>query len=445
VQEHPAMAGNTCAAETSETIPFWLHGDEIHYAVKGKSLVLSWGSRVGAAKSPWLSRFIFCIVPCDIMVKTVTLNQLLYYFSLSCKILLKGVMPSRPLVGGGIFITGSFQHTSAKQPCCGRFRFAFSDLKGDMVFLVQALGWRSFSAVSCCPTCFGSKTHRLLNYKNCRFDAPWRLTLESHEEWLLNMHDAIFRSPLLDIPGARKERFMNDFMHTGHLGMYPHLCGSVLIDLVDDGAFEGRNRQDCLIEAWRLFKRWCTDHGINCSMDRFTLERLGLKSNKKSRTKWACLKTKAMNSRVCIAWLDHFCTYRVNANASCSEYMRLMTSTLHNLATFQYYLDVMPEFLDEQQRHLVWDAGYQFLFGYCHLAKENSVLLRARYNFVPKFHAFCHLLDLIMEQGINIRYYQCYADEDYIGKVGRIAASSHRLAMPVRTVQRLSVLTSLEL
>ena len=84
VQEHPAMAGKTCAGETSNVIPYWFHGDETHYAVRGQSLVLSWCSRNGIAKSPWLSRFIFCIVPCKIMVNTVTLNQLLYYFILSC-------------------------------------------------------------------------------------------------------------------------------------------------------------------------------------------------------------------------------------------------------------------------------------------------------------------------------------------------------------------------
>ena len=60
---------------------------------------------------------------------------------------------------------------------------------------------------------------------------------------------------------------MNDFMHLGHLGMYPYLCGSVLIDLADDGAFNGSNRQECLLDAWRTFKAWTQHHGINCSMD----------------------------------------------------------------------------------------------------------------------------------------------------------------------------------
>ena len=232
---------------------------------------------------------------------------------------------------------------------------------------------------------------------------------------------------------------MNDYMHCGHLGTYPHLCGSVLIDLVEDGAFPGGNRQECLLEAWRLFKRWCVASGINCSMDRFTLERLGMKGNKKSRIKWACLKTKAMNSRVCLAWLDHFSSIRMNARTENSSCMELMASCLHHLATFQYHLDIFPEFLDIEQRQSLYDSGYQFLFLYCHLAHENERLGRARYNYVPKFHAFCHLLDVIMDQGLNIRFYQCYFDEDYIGKVGRIAAATHKLAMPVRTLQRLAV------
>ena len=152
-----------------------------------------------------------------------------------------------------------------------------------------------------------------------------------------------------------------------------------------------------------------------------------------------------MNSRICVAWLDHFCTDRVNGNPESEEYFKLMASCLHHLAMFQHHLDVYPEFLHREQRQSLYDSGYQFLFLYCHLAKENEVRQLHRYHFVPKFHAFCHLLDVILEQGINIRYYQCYADEDYIGKIGKVAASTHKLAMPVRVLQRLSVLTSLEL
>ena len=152
-----------------------------------------------------------------------------------------------------------------------------------------------------------------------------------------------------------------------------------------------------------------------------------------------------MNSRICIAWLDSFCTQRVNARDGSSEYMKLFASCLKHVATFQYHLDVWPEFLDTAQRESLYDSGYQFIVQYCHLAKENERLRRPRYHFVPKFHAFCNMLDDIRELGLNIRYYQCYADEDYIGKVGQVAASTHKLAMPKRVVQRLSVLTSLQL
>ena len=88
VQQHPALSGCARPSEADHVIPFWIHGDEIHYAVRGKSMVLSYGSRVGVAKSPWASRFIICILPCDITIKNVTLSQVLYYFSKSCQILL---------------------------------------------------------------------------------------------------------------------------------------------------------------------------------------------------------------------------------------------------------------------------------------------------------------------------------------------------------------------
>ena len=81
---------------------------------------------------------------------------------------------------------------------------------------------------------------------------------------------------------------MSDFMHLGHMGMYPHLCGSVLIDLVDEGAFNGSNRQERLLDAWRTFKRWTQHHGIICSFECFTAEQIGLKGNKKSQLSGPC-------------------------------------------------------------------------------------------------------------------------------------------------------------
>ena len=125
--------------------------------------------------------------------------------------------------------------------------------------------------------------------------------------------------------------------------------------------------------------------------------------------------------------------------------MKLMASCLHHVASFQHYLDIYPEFLNEKQRRDLYDSGYQFLFQYLHLAHENVKLFHARYNFVPKFHAFCHMLDLILEQGINIRYYQCYSDEDYIGNIGRVAAATHKNTTPTRVIQRLNVLACLEM
>ena len=158
---------------------------------------------------------------------------------------------------------------------------------------------------------------------------------------------------------------MNDGMHTGHLGIYPHVCGSVLIDLVDIQLFDGDTRQDRLDSASSCLKDWRKHYGINCSMARFTLERLGVKGNKKSGVKWACLKTKAMNSRVCLAWLSDFRTEKVNSAEVSSQYMKLRASALHHLAQFQHYLDIYPEFMDAQQRRDVYDAGTGSSFNTC--------------------------------------------------------------------------------
>ena len=215
-------------------------------------MILSHGSRVRVARSPWLSRFSICMWPCDSMIKGLTFIQIRYYSSRSCRVLLQGVVPCLPLVGPA-FPLGCVQVRAKRKPVAGRYTFALSDLKGDMALLVTLMGWRSHSATACCSICVASKGDRELHFRNCRSDAGWRATIEDDDLWATSS-DQKFRNPIIDIRCFRTERIMNDSMHSGHLRAYMHVSGSVLIDLVDMAAFDDRDRQERLDGAWGIIQ-----------------------------------------------------------------------------------------------------------------------------------------------------------------------------------------------
>ena len=72
-----------------------------------------------------------------------------------------------------------------------------------------------------------AKQHDLLGYRNVAFDALWRLTTETHEQWI---HGSDYLAALLEVPGLCKVRCVPDWMHQGHLGVLPLFEGGVILD-----------------------------------------------------------------------------------------------------------------------------------------------------------------------------------------------------------------------
>ena len=103
------------------------------------------------------------------------------------------------------------------------------------------------------------------------FDALWRLTTETHEQWI---HGSDYLAAILEVPGLRKERCVPDWMHQGHLGVLPLFEGGVILDLVEEQVWPGSSLKEKLHAAWVALKSWCSKYHISCSMDEFTPDRL---------------------------------------------------------------------------------------------------------------------------------------------------------------------------
>ena len=265
VRRHPAFAGLS-VEDSKNFIPFWLHGDDVAYSKHSKMCVISWGNRVGVESNIFSNRWPFIVLPYGWIIKDVTLNMVWHAFSLACKQFLTGLMPDRPLMGPAHKLL-SWQSLVAGQEIAYGLKFAFSDMKCDMQFQMQTFDFRSYNANDCCKDCFASKVDPELNYMEVGFDAGWRSTFQSHEDWIFTR---AYRSAALDVPGMCKERVVDDWMHNGHLGIYPHVLGSVLDDMAGELFLGNGPSHVKWTRAWNESNAWCSLNDPNCSMPPFT-------------------------------------------------------------------------------------------------------------------------------------------------------------------------------
>lgn len=99
-------------------------------------------------------------------------------------------------------------------------------------------------------------------------------------------------------------------------------------------------------------------------------------------------------------------------------------------------MDQFPRFLTQDQAKQLRDAGYGFLNAYGALSRQAVEQKQALFNITPKFHYFCHALDLVVEERINLKFYTLFAGEDFVGRIARISAKTHMATLGQRTIER---------
>ena len=77
-----------------------------------------------------------------------------------------------------------------------------------------------------------------------------------------------------------------------------------------------------------------------------------------------------------------------------------------------------------------------FLQRYQILASISEQKLTHLYKIKPKFHHLQHLLDWVVKFRINPGRFSCWSDEDFLGKLKRIARSCNGRAQMLRTMQK---------
>jgi hypothetical protein len=90
-----------------------------------------------------------------------------------------------------------------------------------------------------------------------------------------------------------------------------------------------------------------------------------------------------------------------------------------------------PDAAKEVARH-----GKLFLRVYHFLAVQAQSQGRCAYKLRPKLHYMWHMFDSVERTGENPRRQDLFDAEDFIGKIKKVANSTHVRNAPLRTIQR---------
>jgi hypothetical protein len=99
-------------------------------------------------------------------------------------------------------------------------------------------------------------------------------------------------------------------------------------------------------------------------------------------------------------------------------------------------MDNSDFWFSEEAAQAFYRAGVTFLTTYMSLSSRAAAADVAMWNITPKFHNVAHVFYSVMTDRVNPKFYHCYADEDFVGRIGRIGARVHPRTMSRRTIER---------
>ena len=87
-----------------------------------------------------------------------------------------------------------------------------------------------------------------------------------------------------------------------------------------------------------------------------------------------------------------------------------------------------------------FSSGKTFLIVYNYLAQMAIEEKWVGWNIVPKFHVMDHMLLHVRQTRENPSFTSCFCDEDFVGRIARLAARTHQTSQMERTIDRYTML-----
>jgi len=233
----------------------------------------------------------------------------------------------------------------------------------------------------------------------------------------------------------------HDAMHILYkCGVCSDLVGSLLAELCEtDGLFDGRTFEEQLISASVKFAKWRETTKV--SMHRashFNPARV----KRRSKLQYASIADtyKCHDVKTMAMWLTSFMReefLKRHAHGTLTDYDKLRMTCIGSLMSYWTETRQAGPLLSESERISIHRHLRSFCQCYNHLSATANSQHHCLYRMRPKFHALLHVC-LSLEQGNleNPASWECWADEDLVGKTAALNHKCHSSTVMTRSSQR---------
>ena len=225
---------------------------------------------------------------------------------------------------------------------------------------------------------------------------------------------------------------MIDVLHCVDLGIFAHAAANIIWEVVVLGKF-GSNQDANVAALGKQLRQFERDNQIvNRWRGDFKKERLCTSAG------WPKLKA---NGNVCRGILP-FCLHLAERHLS-----RKHVWLCQMMLRFNQILDEEGLFLSSDAAAELKELGLRFSNLYSDFASESFAASVFMWKGCPKLHMFQHLCEWQGPEMGNPRFFWCYADEDMVGQMIKVAQSCHPKTLALLTLWKwlLGYFTRLEL
>ncbi len=348
-----------------------------------------------------------------------TVDKLHEVFAWSMQHLKTGRAPTRRHDGSMFSPQDRRSRITGLLSCIG----ALLQARGDWEWLVTAFRLRHFNSDQFCYLCDATQAG-FMSYLNMAADAPFRATCITHERYLLDCaRQMLSPSALFGAPGFKYEFFATDSMHCGDLGIFPDAIGGLMwVELSHKG----------LHRSYAEGLTWMNDQ-LDSYASANNLQRLvvTLPMVKPTDGGHPTLKTKAAMCR----HLSGFALFLANRHKLMNlqldevrlvpfsaEYHGLAVELATRLVGYHDSCSQEPFSADRCKFEMLgFITAYDGLRRLFRRGLDPALHHAEVFGPRPKLHLCEHLVcDKVPLFG-SPRLFWCYADEDFVGLIKRIA------------------------
>ena len=185
-------------------------------------------------------------------------------------------------------------------------------------------------------------------------------------------------------------------------------------------------------QVWDIYKLWCRAKGQSTSIAVFTLATINKPRN--TSDNYPMLHAKAAN---CKHLMPFIAELAINAAEEASTiYSRTRAACAWSIAAYHATLDGADRILTADETEKVCKLARDFLDTYQALSRMSIDEHRRQWHIVKKHHYFVHSIIDIRRTRKNPRFFTCYADEDFVGRIAAVTRRLHRKTVANRCLAR---------